>query len=90
LTYGGESTRPGSRTIDSKTEWKRINKTLKLISKKIPVSLDTRKSEIMEKGIKYGVKVINDVSGLNYDIGSADILKKYKTPFVIQHSIGNA
>ena len=88
IDIGGESTRPGSKTVDTKTEWKRINKTLKLVCKKIPVSLDTRKSDIMKKGIKYGVKVINDVSGLNYDIRSKDILKKYKTPFVIQHSIG--
>jgi dihydropteroate synthase len=42
----------------------------------------------MEKGIKLGVKIINDVSGLNYDIKTKDILKKYKTPFVIQHSQG--
>ena len=51
----------------TKLEWNRINKILKSICKKVPVSLDTRKSEIMEKGIKLGVKIINDVSGLNYD-----------------------
>ena len=42
----------------------------------------------MEKGIKLGVKLINDVSGLNYDPRSVEILKKYKTPFVLQHSLG--
>ena len=31
----------------------------------------------MEKGIKLGVKLINDVSGLNYDKKTIDILKKY-------------
>ncbi|MBD1141395.1 dihydropteroate synthase [Pelagibacterales bacterium SAG-MED39] len=88
IDVGGESTRPGSKTINSKIEWKRIDKTLKSICKKIPVSLDTRKSELMEKGIKYGIKIINDVSGLNYDFRSKNILKKYKIPFVIQHSLG--
>ena len=53
------------------------------------ISLDTRKSDIMEKGIKLGVKLINDVSGLSYDKNSIYILKKYKTPFVLQHSLGN-
>jgi dihydropteroate synthase len=43
----------------------------------------------MEKGINLGVKIINDVSGLNYDIDTKNILKKYKTPFVIQHSQGS-
>ena len=31
------------------------------------ISLDTRKSEIMEKGIKNKINLINDVSGFNYD-----------------------
>ena len=87
IDVGGESTRPGSKTIKIKLEWKRINKILKLIANKIPISLDTRKSEIMEKGLKLGVKMINDVSGLNYDYKTKNILKRYKTPFVIQHSI---
>jgi dihydropteroate synthase len=88
IDVGGESTRPGSKTIDKKNEWKRINKILRTICKKVPVSLDTRKSEVMEKGIKLGVKIINDVSGLNYDLKTKDILKEYKIPFVIQHSKG--
>jgi dihydropteroate synthase len=89
IDIGGESTRPGSNTISKKLEWKRIEKILKLVSKKIPLSLDTRKSDIMEKGIKLGVKLINDVSGLNHDYETINILKKYKIPFVIQHSQGD-
>jgi dihydropteroate synthase len=88
IDVGGESTRPGSKEVKTKIEWKRINKILKFICNKVPISLDTRKSEIMEKGIKLGVKIINDVSGLNYDSDTKNILKKYKTPFVIQHSQG--
>ena len=42
----------------------------------------------MTKGIKLGVKLINDVSGLNFDKETIDVLKKYKIPFVIQHSQG--
>ena len=89
VDIGGESTRPGSKSISTKIEWKRIENILKKIDKKKIISLDTRKSEIMEKGIKLGVKLINDVSGLNYDKNSINILKKYKTPFVLQHSLGN-
>ncbi|MBD1173112.1 dihydropteroate synthase [Pelagibacterales bacterium SAG-MED03] len=88
IDVGGESTRPGSKSVNKKIEWERINKILKLICNKVPVSLDTRKSEIMEKGINLGVKIINDVSGLSYDYKTKDILKKYQIPFVIQHSIG--
>ena len=88
IDIGGESTRPGSKSVDNKIEWKRIEKIIQLIGKKIPISLDTRKSEIMKKGIKHGVKIINDVSGLEYDYETINVLKKYKIPFVIQHSQG--
>ncbi|MDC0642100.1 dihydropteroate synthase [Candidatus Pelagibacter sp.] len=88
IDVGGESTRPGSRAVGKKIEWKRIEKIIKSISKKIPISLDTRKSEIMKKGIKYGVKIINDVSGLEHDSETNNVLKKYKIPFILQHSQG--
>ncbi len=88
IDVGGESTRPGSKPVKEKDEWNRINKILKLIVKKIPISLDTRKSKIMQGGIELGVKLINDVSGLNYDPKTLTVLKKNKIPFVIQHSIG--
>ncbi len=89
IDVGGESTRPGSKAINQNLEWKRINKVLNVLEKKVPLSLDTRKSKIMEKGIELGVKLINDVSGLSYDSDTVKILKKYNIPFVIQHSKGN-
>ena len=89
VDIGGESTRPGSQPISSNVEWKRLKNILKKFNKKKIISLDTRKSEIMERGIKLGVNLINDVSGLNYDNNSVNILKRYKVPFVLQHSQGN-
>ncbi len=88
IDVGGESTRPGSKSINERVEWNRISEILKSICRKFPVSLDSRKSKVMEKGIKLGVKIINDVSGLNYDAKTINILKKYKIPFIIQHSQG--
>ena len=89
IDVGGESTRPGSKAISESLEWNRINRILKLLIKKqIPLSLDTRKSNIMEKGINEGVQLINDVSGLDFDANTINILKKYKVPFVIQHTKG--
>ena len=88
IDVGGESTRPGSKEIKTKVEWNRISSIIKKFKKKIILSLDTRKSEIMEKGIKIGVKLINDISGLKYDKKSINVLKKYNTPFVIHHAQG--
>jgi dihydropteroate synthase len=88
VDVGGESTRPGSKPVSKKEEWNRIKDIIKSISKKIPLSLDTRKSEIMNKGIQVGVKLINDVSGLSYDPKTVKILQESKASFVIQHSQG--
>tara|TARA_B110000037_G_scaffold9343_1_gene10200 strand:+ start:132 stop:1184 length:1053 start_codon:yes stop_codon:yes gene_type:complete len=88
IDVGGESTRPGSKPVHVKEEWNRIKKIIENIDKKIPLSIDTRKSEIMNKSIQIGIKLINDVSGLNYDSKTVEVLKKNRTPFVIQHSQG--
>ena len=90
LDIGGESTRPGAKDINKKIEWNRINKTLKKVRKLNKfISLDTRKSWIMEKGIKENINLVNDVSGFNYDSNSINVLKRYKVPFVIHHMQGN-
>ena len=39
----------------------------------------------MIKGVKYGVDLINDVSGFQYDHGALIKLKKYKIAKVIHH-----
>ena len=88
IDVGGESTRPGSREIKVKIEWNRIKSIIKKFGKKIPLSLDTRKSEIMERGIRAGVQLINDTSGLKHDKQSINVIKKYKVPFVIHHIQG--
>ena len=88
IDIGGESTRPGSKTINNKDEWDRIEKIIKKIKKKFSktiLSLDTRKSYVMKKGIDLGINIINDVSGLNYDKKSFNIINKKNTPFVLHH-----
>ena len=65
IDIGGESTRPGSKEILQTEEWNRVNKVMNYLkSKKFFVSLDTRKSFVMKKALKYKLDLINDVSGL--------------------------
>ena len=89
IDVGGESTRPGSKEVSFKNEWKRMKGFFKK-SKSLNclISLDTRKSKIMEIASKYKVDLVNDISGLNYDISTINFLKKTKKPFVIHHSKG--
>ena len=91
IDIGGESTRPGSKTVLNNMEWKRIEnivKNLKKKHKKICLSIDTRKSEVMIKAIKYRADLINDVSGFNYENQSLPKLKKYNVAKVLHHMQG--
>ena len=52
------------------------------------MSLDTRKSYVMNKGIEAGANIINDVSGLNFDNKSFDLINSKKIPFILNHMQG--
>ena len=89
LDLGGEATNPGSKDVDEDKEWKRIFPTLSRIKRlKKYISLDTRKSSIMKKGIKSKINLINDVSGLEYDQSTIQVLKETNIPFVLHHMQG--
>ena len=91
IDVGGESVRPGSKTVLTNMEWKRIEnivKNFKKKHKKACLSIDTRKSEVMVKAIKHGADLINDVSGFNYENQSLSRLKKYNVAKVLHHMQG--
>ena len=91
IDIGGESTRPGSQTVNETKEWKRVEKVIIKLKKKFPkilLSLDTRKSYVMKKGIKKNIDIINDVSGLNFDKKSFDVVKSNKIHFILHHMQG--
>ncbi len=91
IDIGGESTRPGSKIINDKDEWDRIKNIIIKLKENFsttPLSLDTRKSQVMKKGIECGVNIINDVSGLNFDKKSFDIIKSKNIPFILHHMQG--
>jgi dihydropteroate synthase len=55
IDVGGESTRPGSKDVHPNNEWSRIKKIIINFKNKFPkifLSVDTRKSEVMEKALK--------------------------------------
>jgi len=89
IDVGGESTRPGSSSINVDLEWKRIENFFKKSrGLKSLVSVDTRKSKIMYKANKYKLNIVNDISGLSYDTNTLGFLKKTNKPFVLNHIKG--
>ncbi len=90
LDIGGESTRPGSKRVDAKEELKRVLPVLKEIKKrfKIPVSIDTYKSEVAKECLKEGADIINDISFGKMDEKMFEIVAEYNCPYIGMHIKG--
>ena len=65
LDIGGESTRPGAPRVDTSLELDRILPVLEAMrGRGIPISVDTRKPEVMRVALAHGADIINDIGGL--------------------------
>ncbi|WP_127224918.1 dihydropteroate synthase [Neisseria meningitidis] len=75
LDIGGESTRPGADYVSSEEEWARVEPVLvEVAGWGVPVSLDTRRTVVMEKALALGgIDIINDVAALT-DEGALELL----------------
>ena len=89
IDLGGESSRPGARSISTREELKRILPILKKLAKNIsaPISIDTTKAEVAQASLESGAQIINDISGLR-DKRMAKIVAKHKAAVVIMHMLG--
>jgi dihydropteroate synthase len=90
IDIGAESTRPGSAGISAEEEWNRLTPVLFALRArlKIPISVDTRKSEIAAKAVESGAEIINDVSGLKLDPRIAEVAARLRVPLVLMHMRG--
>lgn len=75
LDIGGESTRPGAGYVSPEEEWARVEPVLaEVVGWGVPVSLDTRRTVVMEKALALGgIDIINDVAALT-DEGALELL----------------
>src|SRR5688572_20845333 len=66
VDIGGESTRPGAAAVSLEEERRRILPVLEaLAGGAVPVSVDTRKPELMREAIAAGASMVNDVTALS-------------------------
>jgi len=91
LDIGGESTRPGADPISADEEIARVLPVLESLQGKlrIPISLDTQKATVAEAGLRTGVEIINDVSGLRTDPQLAHLVKSRGAALVLMHMRGS-
>src|SRR6185369_15774140 len=62
IDIGGESTRPGSESVDAQEEIKRVIPVIKALRKKFPnaiLSIDTWKHTVAQEAITAGCSIIN-------------------------------
>ena len=90
LDIGGESTRPGSTGTAAETELARVLPVLEGLhgALKIPIAVDTRKSQVAEAAISAGAQIINDVSGLRFDPRLAEVAQRRGVPLILMHMRG--
>lgn len=89
LDVGGESTRPGSQTVDADEELRRIIPVIRGIRAAAPdaiISIDTYKAVVAEAALQAGANLINDVWGLLKDPEIAGVAAKYQAPTVVMHN----
>ncbi len=89
IDIGAESTKPHSQAVDAKTQIERL-KPILLDLPDFPVSIDTKSSEVAKFALDNGVKIINDVSGLDFDTKMIDTVASYNATIIIQHSTPRA
>ena len=90
LDIGGESTRPGADYVSPEEEWARVKPVLAEVAGwGVPVSLDTRRTVIMEKALALGgVDIINDIAALT-DEGAVELLaRQVDTGICLMHMQG--
>lgn len=88
IDLGGESTRPGYKSVDSEEEIKRIIPTLLRLLKElnIPVSVDTTKAVVAARALEEGAHIINDQWALQKDSQMAEVVARYDVPLIIMHN----
>ncbi len=68
VDIGAESTRPGAAPVDAVDEWARLAPVLAALrDAPVPVSVDTRKPDVMRRALDAGASMINDVAGFASD-----------------------
>lgn len=90
IDLGGESTRPGSRPVPLDEELRRVMPVVEALSGRlrVPISIDTSKSEVASAALGAGAAIVNDVSGLRSDPALAAVAAAAGAVLVLMHSRG--
>ena len=92
IDLGGQSTAPSSTLHTAEEELERIKPALSIIQREFPdaiLSIDTFYSEVAKTAVeKYGVAMINDISGGQIDEKMFTTAAELNVPYILMHMRG--
>ena len=90
LDVGGESTRPGAAPVPVQEEIARVVPVIAGLKQRDlgPISVDTRKAEVARAALDAGAAVINDVSGLRFDVELTAVAREAQAGVILMHMRG--
>jgi dihydropteroate synthase len=89
IDVGGESTRPGAVAVPVDEELQRVIPVIEALREAIPVpvSIDTRKPEVMQAAVAAGAGLVNDVNALQ-ETGAVAMAASLEVPVCLMHMQG--
>jgi dihydropteroate synthase len=90
LDLGGESSRPGSKSVSIEAEKKRVLPVLeKLVGQiEVPISIDTTKAELAGAALDCGAEIINDITALAGDPAMEELIVEQRPGVCLMHMRG--
>ena len=86
VDIGGMSTAPYlSTSVSEKIESQRILNAIKIIQNvsNLPISVDTCRAKVAKSALEHGIEIINDISGLKYDVKMIDVIREYRPSLIL-------
>lgn len=92
IDVGAYSSRPNAADVSALEEMNRLKPALKIIKKhypSIPLSVDTFRADVARMCVeKYGVDIINDISGGELDSNMFHTVADLNVPYIMMHMKG--
>lgn len=92
IDVGGYSSRPGAEDISPEEEFRRVSRaltTIRRLNPEIPVSVDSFRSEVVERTVEaFGPVIVNDISGGVLDPRLVEVAARYALPYIAMHMRG--
>ena len=87
IDIGGESSRPGAKSISVADERRRVIPTIKELVKtaKIPISVDTYKSSVAKEALDTGATIVNNIKGIRAEKSLLKMVRDYNAAIVLMH-----